>query len=391
MSASLVQLRKAAVAVKVETTIGTDVIAGTPAADDWLAADCDIALNPITIDDPSYTGSLDLAPSSVGGFRPTLTLRTMFRGSGTAGTEPRLGKLLKACTMVVSNTAAAVGAPTAATAGTTTTATAQSPFGTTADQYVGMPLIITGDQDFITGITDYTTGRVATIGETRTAALTTSSLLQIPINDRYYPSSDDTAYKSVTIYVFKDGLRWKFTGCQGTWSLELTAGGSGIFTFQMFGKLAADPDATALPAGAATALAALPAAPRWVLGRSQFNKTLARMRSLSLTMGVSVTHPDNPEADYGFDNAVAISRRIEGAIDPLMDTSTYVAIHTLWEAGTDANLIAILGSAAGNRMLVTVPAARIIDRGMGNRDGLGADAIRFHTNEPDRGCFLCFF
>lgn len=389
--ANLIRLRNAAVAVKVETTVGTDAIAGTPAAGDWIAADGEISLNPVVTPDPSFTGSLDVAPDQVGGFRPTITLRTMFRGSGTAGVEPKLGALLKACTMIVSNTAAAIGTPTAATAGTTTTITGQSPFGTTADQYVGMPLIISGDQSFTTGIVDYTTGRVATIGETRTAALTTSSLMQIPINDRYYPSSDETAFKSVTIYCFYDGIRYKFTGCQGTWSLEMTAGGHGIFSFQMQGKLDADPDATALPSGAATALAALLSPPRWVNGRSQLNKTLARIRTLRIDMGVTQVLPDNPEKEFGFDDAVPISRRISGAMDPLQDTATYVAIHNALEAGTDYNLMALLGSTAGNRMLVTLPTVRLLDRGMGNRDGLGADALSFQTNEPDRGVFIAFF
>jgi hypothetical protein len=390
MSTALIRMRNAAIAVKAESTAGTDSIAGTPAAADWIPAEGTIALNPITVSTPSFTGTLDTEPDSVGGFRPTITLNVPFRGSGTAGTPPALGTLLKACTMAITQTAAAVGAPTAATAGTTTTVTAASPFGTTADAYNGMPLLVAGDQTFTTGIVDYTAGRVITLGETRTA-LTTSSTLQIPVNDRYAPSSDESVFVAATIYCFFDGYRYKFTGCQGTWSLELTAGGSGMFTFTMQGQLAADPDNTALPSGAAAALTALPAMPRWVNGKSQLNKKTARCSSLRIDFGVSQVLPDNPEATYGFDPAVPISRRIAGTINPYIDTATNTALFTAMSANTDVSLMAILGSTAGNRMLVMLPTIRMLDQSPGNRGGLGEFGIPFHANGPDVGCYIAFF
>lgn len=391
MTTTLIRMRNAAVAVKLETTPGTDAIAGTPAAGDWVAADATIAMNPITISDPSFTGSLDTQPDSIGGFRPTITLNVPLRGSGTAGTPPTLGALLQACTMKLTETTAAVGAPTAATAGTETTATAASPFGTTADAYNGMPLNVTGDQTFTTGIVDYTAGRVVTFGETRTSALTTSSLLEIPINDMYSPSSDESVFKAATIYVFYDGIRYKFAGCQGTWTLDLTAGGSGMFTFTMTGQLAADPDNTALPAGAAAALTALQAPPRWVNGKSQLNKKTARCQALRIDFGVTQVNPDNPEATYGFDPSVPIQRRVAGSINPYMDTATHTALFTAMSGNTDVSLIAILGATAGNRMLITVPAARLLDQSPGNRGGLGEFGIPFHANGSDVGVYIAFF
>jgi hypothetical protein len=199
MTTSLIRMRQAAIAVGIETTIGTDIINGTPASGDWLQGDCDFTYNPVLIENPSYTGSLDTAVASIGGFRPTLTLRVPLRGSGTAGTAPTLGRLLQACTMALTETDAAVGAPTAAAAGATTTVQGAAPFGTTADAYNAMPLIVAGDQAFITGIVDYAADRTISFGETRADALTTSSTLQIPINDRYGPTSDESVFKAVTI------------------------------------------------------------------------------------------------------------------------------------------------------------------------------------------------
>ena len=54
--------------------------------------------------------------------------------------------------MIETTTAAAVGAPTAATAGTTSTITLGVPFGTTAQQYRGMPLLLSGDRAVTTGV-----------------------------------------------------------------------------------------------------------------------------------------------------------------------------------------------------------------------------------------------
>jgi hypothetical protein len=228
MSVDVVRMRFAAVAAKIETTPGTDAIAGTPAATDWVAADCEVDFDPVTVDNPELTGTLDRAPAIVGGLRPRLRLRVPLRGSGTAGTAPEWGKLLRCCTYQETITAVAVGAPTAAAAGTTGSLTLATPFVATAQAYRGMPLLLTGDRILTTGITDYTTGRVATLGETMATAGSVSTLAQVPVNVLYGPTSDEAVYKTATIYFFADGLRWRFTGAVGSWSLELSTGGIGL-------------------------------------------------------------------------------------------------------------------------------------------------------------------
>lgn len=390
MSTNLIRMRNAAIAVKAESTAGTDSISGSPASGDWVQGDVVVNLNPMVGAVPGFTGSLDSEADTVGGFKPTVTITVPFRGSGTAGTPPALGTLLKACAMALTQTASAVGSPTAAASGTTTTVTAASPFGTTADAYNGMPLLVTGDQTFTTGVVDYTGARVITLGETRTA-LTSSSLLQIPINDLYKPSSDETAFINVSMYCYYDGTLYKFVGGQGTWSLTLTAGEFGVFTFTMMAQLLEAPSNTSLPSGAATALTGQPAPPRWVNGKSQLNKKTARCNTLRVDFGVQQVLPDNPEATYGFDPAAPIGRKIVGNINPYMDTNTNTALFTALAANTDVPLMAILGSTAGNRMMVMLPTARLMDLSPGNRGGLGEFGIPFVANGPDVGCYVCFF
>ena len=95
MSIDLVRMRFAAVAAKIETTAGVDSIGSTPAAADWLAADCEIDFDPITVENSELTGSLDRSPAIVGGLRPRIRLRVLLRGSGTAAIAPEWGRLLR--------------------------------------------------------------------------------------------------------------------------------------------------------------------------------------------------------------------------------------------------------------------------------------------------------
>ena len=64
--------------------------------------------------------------------------------------------------------------------------------------------------------------RVFTHGETRTA-MTSSTLLQIPVNYRYAPSSDESLYKTCTLYIYIDGWLQIFTGCQKACLVTLQA------------------------------------------------------------------------------------------------------------------------------------------------------------------------
>ena len=390
-SADLVRSKFSAVAAKVETTAGTDAIAGTPAAGDWIGSDCDVSFNPDVIDLSEYTGSIDRAASIIGGLKPRLRMRLPMRGSGAAATAPDFGKLLQACTFSLTATGSAVGAPTAAASGTTTTVTAATPFAATANLYRGMPLSVTGDQTFTTGIMDYTVGRLITLGETRTA-LTTSSLLQIPINNLYSPSSDESVYKTVTVYLYKDGVLWTFVGCSGTASLELTTAGLGFINFEFTAVVGAK-SVTALPAGAATAAAtrALIVPPRLVNTKIQLNRANAQVKTLTINAGVNTVLPDDAEGADGYGAAIPVERDVAGSMDPYINTTTTAALFTAFRAGTSMPLMAMLGSTAGNRFVAVLPAVKAVAMDPGDRGGLSTHGINFQADGADAGFFLCAY
>ena len=388
MSTNLVRMKFAAVAAKIETVPGTDAIGGTPAAADWIASEMEVQFDPTIIELPELTGSLDKASSVVGGLKPRLRLRMPLRGSGTAGTAPDFGKLMRCSTFAELVTAAAIGAPTAATAGTTTTVTAATPFGTTAQQYRGMPLIVTGIAAGTTGIVDYTAARVITTGDTAGTAYTIGSLLQIPINVLYSPTSDESVYKTATIYFYADGLLWTFTGALGTPSLELTTGGIGFVSFEMRAQFASK-SATAVPAGAAAVLRPTP--PRFVGGKCQLNKALAQVRTLTINAGVNVILPDDPESAEGYGAALPIERDVAGNLDPYMNTTNSVALFNAFRTGTPMSLMAIIGSTPGNRFVAIVPNAKAIGMDPGARDGLGQHGVSFQADGADSAFYLAQF
>ena len=388
MTLALVRMKFAAAAVKIETSPGIDAISGTPAAADWVAGDCQFDYNPQVIDNPELTGTLDKAPSIIGGLRPRITMRVPLRGSGTPGTAPEFGKLLRCCTMAETVTAAAIGAPTAPSAGTTTSLTLGAPFAATAQLYRGMPILLSGDRTVVTGITDYTVGKLASLGETLSPTGGAGTLTQIPISVRYAPTSDEAVYKTATIYFYADGFQWIFTGCVGTWSLELTSAGMGFLTFQMQGQMLSHVQA-AMVTGWNTAIRATP--PRWVSGRSQLNRGVARCRRLMFDFGVGVVIPDNPEAPEGYDPAVPVDRDSRGSIDPLMDTTTGIALWNAFRTGQAMPLMAVIGETAGNRFVVVAPAVKAVGMRPGEREGLGQNDIAFQCDGADSDLFLAQF
>ncbi len=388
MSTNLVRMKFAAVAAKIEAVPGVDSIGGTPSASDWIASEMEVQFDPTIIELPELTGSLDKATSVVGGLKPRLRMRMPLRGSGAAGTAPDFGKLLRCSTFAELVTAVAIGAPTAATAGTTTTVTAAVPFGTTAQQYRGMPLIVTGIAAGTTGIVDYTAARVITTGDTAGTAYTVGSNLQIPVNVLYSPTSDEAVYKTATIYFYADGLLWTFTGALGTPSLELTTGGIGFISFEMRAQFASK-SATAVPAGAAAVLRPTP--PRFVGGKCQLNKALAQVRTLTINAGVNVILPDDPESAEGYGAALPIERDVAGNLDPYMNTTNSVALFNAFRAGTPMSLMGIIGSSAGNRFVAIVPNAKAIGMDPGARDGLGQHGVSFQADGADSAFYLAQF
>jgi hypothetical protein len=291
--------------------------------------------------------------------------------------------------MIETDTASAVGAPTAAASGTTTTVTAATPFGTTAQQYRGMPILLAGNPaaGSTDVVLDYTAGRVITLGKTY-AGLTSSTTLQIPINVLYSPISDESSEISLTAYAFMDGLRHKVLGCRGTFGIGLRAGQPASLVARLTGIVSGYNEAIALPTGYVPVTRQ---APRWAGGVSQLNRALARCASLSFDMNVRSYYPENPEATEGYDPPILTGAGARFNVDPASNTTNTPTRTTAYRAGTQVPLVAVWGSVAGNRFALSCPSAQIVNLQPSERAELGVDAIALMPDQPNAVAFLACF
>ena len=386
---SYIRQRNAVVAAKAETTPGVDAWGGgAPApATDFLRADIAIAFKQAQIPNPEMLGSLDEASPIPGGTSATITLTCMLRGSGTAGTPPQWGKLMPMCSF--QETIGAAVAAELATAGTADSVTLGASYSAVAQAYRGVPAILTGNPvgPVSTLITDYTSGKVATLAQSFSPVLSATTDVAIPAYVLYSPTSDDTVIKSGTIVVYMDGLIWTFTGCSGSWKLDITAGGAGTLVFTMDGQYNA-PVAVATPSGI---VFDTPQPPIFRGGISRISSALARISKFSVDMGGQMFNPENPEAGEGFDPSVITSRKPVGSLDPLMNVTDTIARMAAFKSGSAQALAAQLGTVAGNQFGVVVPAAQYTGETPAARSGLMAETIPFYCTGIDAGILLSVF
>ena len=124
-----------------------------------------------------------------------------------------------------------------------------------------MPLILSGAQaGAMPLITEYTSGRVATLADSFGTPLDATSSAALPANYTYSGTSPNdgadrlTDQPSGTLYIYEDGTLHKFFACRATLD-DLTSNSSkpGFATFQLVGIYggksdAAIPDGISLPA-----------------------------------------------------------------------------------------------------------------------------------------------
>lgn len=397
MPANDVRTRLSQIAFRLETTPGVDAIAGTPAASDYVTCQADVRFVQDSVPNPVETGAYDDLPPIPGALRAEITVTVPIVGSGAAGTAPEWGRLLLAARMTETVTAAAVGAPTAATAGTATTVTAQTPFGTTAQQYRGMPILLAGNPaaGAVDVVLDYTTGRVITLaGGTAGAAgynpvLSTATTLQIPPNVLYAPTSDDSVEKWLTCYAWTDDLRHVITGCKATrFAIGLADARPAVLTMTLTGMVQSWSQTVTRPSGY-TPVTRQP--PLWRAGMSRLANRLAACASANFDMGLRAPYLENPEALQGYDPATITGAAPRITIDPFSHSTNSPLRSGAMDAQTSLPFAAVWGVSAGNRFALSCPSAVIVDMQPGERNELGVDQIVLAPNVANAAFFLACF
>jgi len=385
------------VAVKAETTPGVDAIAGTPASIDYVTCRAEIAFQYDSFPNTAVTNSYDELPPIPGAQRATVTLRLQMVGSGTGGTPPDWAKLLPGGAMAETITATPITGT--ATGGTATSVTLPSAFGTTLQQYRGMPIQLTGNPsgdgalDVIAG---YDTLRTATIASVYSPVLSTSTVGTIPANVLYAPTSIDDFEKWFTLYLWHDEIFYALVGAKVVGlQIQLTSGAPAEMTVTLAGLVAQKFNAVARPSNY-TPVTRSPPIWRYLTGAtgsamSRLNRRLARVRQATFDLGLTGTQMDNPEAYQGYDPAILTKRAMRIRLDPFQHAVDTPLRAALMDTANPVPYCAIWGSGPGNRFALMSPSAQVIDHQRSVRNELGVDSLTLAPVLPDAGLFLACF
>lgn len=380
-----IRTRNAVLLAKIETTEGTEN-APSASTDAILVENPRIKPTANLINTNEVTGSLDGRGPIVGGTRVDLSFDVYLKGSGAAGTAPEFGDLLKASGFaeVITSTAVPSSAEACASGASQTAATLGTSASATAQAYRGMPIIFTSTGAGNSFITNYTTGKVATLTDDMGAALSTGTNYQIPVNVLYKPASD--SIPSLTMYLYRDGLLWKVVGARGSMQLSVGAGGVGKMSFTFQGMYLSKSDTSIVtPTYDSTRPQAFKG------GVFKINRSVAQINSFSFNCGNQLVNPPNPNATEGFDPAIITARAMTGSMDPAETLVATRDIMTDFKSGTERIISLSWGSTTGNKCGVVLPANIYSDYTPDDREGIATNSVNFATTGQDSGCFLSFY
>jgi hypothetical protein len=342
--------------------------------------------------DDEHTGSLDGGAPIIGGGSMGLGFGVVMRGSGAAGTAPEYDPLLQGCGFAVTTTAAAV--TDTAQAGAANTITLAAGDAGATDAYKGMVIELTGGtgsgQSAVIMANDGTSKVVTVAADwaTQPDATTTYSIVA---NVLYRPAS--LALKTVTLFNYQhssaaggQSLLRKLAGAAGNMNLEITNREIGQMNFEFTGILPALPGNVAHPGEAAfddVAGEAFKNAEVLMGGKA------VKFRRFTLDLGNEVSQADDPAATYGLDVAGITRRKVTGTIKPnLVELATQNNMSDFMNQ-TAQSIVLRWGSAAGKRLSLLIPTAKLISVGDDENDGYAAQELGFQGVGADDGVWIC--
>lgn len=367
---------------KLETTTGIYV---EPSASTDAVKVENLRWNPSArlVDTNYHTGVLDKSAPVVGGMVINVSFDVPLKGSGTPGTAPEWGKLLKACGFaeVVTNSAVPGSPEACADGGSTTLAILGSTASGSANAYRGMPVSFTGDVAADSFISAYSAAKNATLTDTLDGAVDSGVNYQVPPNVLYKPAS--TNIPSLSFAIYEDGTYLKLNGLRGTCSLRLVAGEIGRLSFNFTGIVEATGDAAVPTPTFDTGIA-----PKFLGGKATYDRTAVSIAELALDFGNKLVNPDNPNAAEGFDPSEITERELTGSINPKMLLKASRDLFSHFRGNTQKMIHARYGSATGHHIGITIPTAQPMDYGMDDRSGIMAENYKFFCAGDEAGAFI---
>jgi hypothetical protein len=355
------------------------------------------------------TGSFDAGPPLVLGQPATFNFRARLRGAGvgvtyTASVKPPLHAALSACGFLGVFTASVSAA--ALTAGTVSSGTLGTGFGTTAQMYRGMPLVMSGAP--AAGrrplVTDFTAAKVASLSDLYGSALSATNQAALPANWTYAPTtpgdgaSRATMHPCATIYWYEDGTLRQLTDCRGVLDLEGNSARPGFGNFSFTGIYGGISDA-AVPA---SPVFTQPSAPLLVQGTgvgpvAQVNRRGLPISKWSIKSNSQVISSEDPNSPIGYGSGQIADRMYVLEVDPL---KTLVATrNAIADIGAFSQYPASLqfGTVIGNSVSILMPLVQPTDSAPTMRDKLRAETLHYQAigtgrdnASRDGSIILCF-
>lgn len=187
----------------------------------------------------------------------------------------------------------------------------------------------------------------------------------------YAPAS--SSLKTLTMWVYEDGIVKKLKGCRGTVKFTGKTGEPFIAEFDFLGVYDAVADLTMVSPTYESTI------PPVLLGNSfTVDSYAAIINSISIDMSNQLELRDNMSAAAGYASALITGRTPNGSIDPEMTTVATYDWHAKLLAGTPVALTTgIIGATQYNRYTVTAPKLCYTGVGEGERKGLVTGDIMF--------------
>lgn len=345
------------VLVKIESSYGVDA-SPTGSANAVQCRNLDIV--PLEAQNVSrdlvrpYYGNSDQLPTAVYG---KISLEVEMAGSGTAGTAPAWGPLLRACG-VAETVLAAAHTGTAQSGSTATTIKLAAGASASNNAYLGMAVRTTGgtgsgQKKTIIAYDGAT--KVATVEAAWTATPDTTTTYSVDANVVYAPVS--SGFDSTTIYFNLNGVLHKTLGSRGSVAMVLANNQIPVFKFEFSGLYVPVADAVA-PTVVFTAW-------RQPLPCNKTNTPVLNIHGYTSASAENLEFNFQNDVQFrsligsGSDQVLITNRKPSGSISV---EATTVTARDWWTSVRNASLGAVVvehGTSAGNTIRITAPATQL--------------------------------
>ncbi len=192
---------------------------------------------------------------------------------------------------------------------------------------------------------------------------------------QYDPVS--TGAESVTIYYFQDGIRYNLLGCRGNVTFNMETGMPGKMSFTMVGHLVSPTDVALI---SPTYVSIVPV-PLINVGFT-IGGFSAVINAFTFDMSNTVAQVPDMGATDGYGEIQITKRDVQGSYDPEAELIATEDPEADLRQGTALALTTgVIGSTAGNRYIVTMPALVYRDYSPGDREGIRTYEIPFGAAE----------